>query len=843
MDSIFDWPGKSDNQGNERPAVLHMLDVTACAERLIDGHTAFGGLSGAQRRALVVLVALHDVGKLSESFRALIRVGERGAPPHWQLSDFLLCGTLGVVLGRLGADEWVRTQLYAAVAGHHGQPPTRASGNRTERRKRQRAVGSGKEAALEWALRLMEVFPDASLEGMTFDDAKALSWALSGLTVAADWVGSNTDWFPVEPGLHDIEAALAESRRRAGRAIEAAGLDPPCPAPVDGDALIGVTELRPMQQAALTIGLEEGPQLAVLEDATGTGKTEAALILAHRMMAVGKARGLFFALPTMATSDAMFERMKKIAPELFKTWPSVVLTHSRAKLSETVRGLRGAKADETPEADGAAWLTDNRRRSLLATVGVGTVDQGLLGILPTRFSTLRLFGLADKVLIVDEAHSYDPYMQEQLETLLRMQAQLGGSAILMTATLPLEMRRAYVEAFREGIAAGAADLSAMYYPGLHLVGRGFCSQVVEPLAESVRTVSVVRLPRADDAMDLLKEAAGRGAACVWVRNAVDDAIETAEALRRRGVNVDLLHARFAMVDRLRHEQAMLGRFGKNGLGREGRILVATQVVEASLDLDFDVMVSDLAPIGSLIQRAGRLWRHMDVRRKAVRPFPSPTLHVVSPDPEKVDGDGWLHDVLDRGAWVYRLDHQWRTAKAIFEAGEIVAPDGLRALIEAVHGEGELQVPKLLEEAQQTADGQAMAEAGLAHVNVVEGAAGYLTGTRGSVGNDALFPTRLGEPQVAMVLARRDGDRLLPWAEDDDPAVAWALSEVSAARKRFERLLPDQEAPEIRDVKKNWPEWRREAYHVSPVDKAGAIGEGMLYDSERGLHLRAFRDPS
>ena len=843
MDSIFDWPGKSDNQGNERPAVLHMLDVATCAERLIDGHVAFCGLSEAQRRALVVLITLHDVGKLSESFRSLIRNGERGAPLHWQLSDFLLCGVLDEFLSRLGADEWVRAELYAAVAGHHGQPPARAGGNRTERRKRRRAVGRGEEAALEWSLRLMEFFPDASLEGMTLDDAKALSWALSGLTVAADWVGSNTDWFPVEPGIGEIEAALAESRRRAGLAVEAAGLDPPRPASVEGGAHIGLTELRPMQQAALAIELEEGPQLAVLEDATGTGKTEAALILAHRMMAAGKARGLFFALPTMATSNAMFERMKKIAPELFNSSPSVVLTHSRARISEAVRGLSGARHDGTPEADTAAWLTDNRRRSLLATVGVGTVDQALLGILPTRFSTLRLFGLADKVLIIDEAHSYDPYMKEQLETLLKMHARLGGSAILMTATLPLLMRRAYVDAFREGIEAEAAGLSATHYPGLHLVGRGLRSQVVEPLADSVRTVSVVRLSRTDDAMDLLKEAAGKGAACVWVRNAVDDAIEAAEALKRRGGNVDLLHARFSMVDRLRHEQALLSRFGKNGSGREGRVLVATQVVEASLDLDFDVMVSDLAPIGSLIQRAGRLWRHMGVRPETARPFAGPTLHVVSPDPEKVEGDDWLHDVLDRGAWVYRLDHQWRTAKALFDVGEIVAPEGLRALIEAIHGEGELQVPELLEEAQLRADGEAMAETGLAQINVVEGAAGYLTGTRGSIGNDALFPTRLGEPQVTMALARRDGDRLLPWAEDEDPAVVWALSEVSAARKRFERLLPDQETPEIRAVKENWPEWRREACHVCPVDKSGAIGEGMLYDLARGLRIRATCDPS
>ena len=836
VESIFDWPGKSDGEGNERPAVLHMLDVAACAERLIEGHTAFGGLSDAQRRALVVLVALHDAGKLSAAFRALIRAGEKGAPRHWQLSDYLLCGALDEILTELGADRWVRAELYAAVSGHHGQPPTRTGGNRMERRRQQRAIGDGEQVARNWASELLGLFPGASLEGMTVVDARALSWALSGLTVAADWVGSNTDWFRFRPELRDPAAALTQSRCRAARALKEAGLVSPGPGQVDGGEFAG---LRPMQRAAQAVALEEGPQLVVLEDATGTGKTEAALILAHRMMAAGKARGLFFALPTMATSDAMFERIQKAAPSMFEGKPSVVLAHSRAKLKEAVRNLRGGWSDGTPEAEAAAWLTDSRRRALLATVGVGTVDQALLGILPTRFSTLRLFGLADKVLIVDEAHSYDPYMKKQLEALLGMQARLGGSAILMTATLPLAMRRAYVDAFREGLAAESGGLLAEHYPGLHLVGREVSTHAVQPLAESVRTVPVVRLPGADDAMDVLAAAAARGAACVWVRNAVDEAIEAAEELRRRGVDADLLHARFAMVDRLRHEQDLKARFGRDGRGREGQVLVATQVVEASLDLDFDVMVSDLAPVGSLIQRAGRLWRHMDVRPETDRPVSGPTLHVVSPDPDRVEGDDWLHDVLGKGSWVYRLDYQWWTAKAVFDAGKIAAPDGLRPLIETGHGEDGPPVPEALLEAQLRADGEARAEAGMAQSNVIEGAAGYLAGTRGAVGNDALFPTRLGEPQVILVLARRAGGGLIPWAEGEDPAMAWALSEVSVARKRFACLVPDQETPDIRAVKESWPEWRREACQVCEVgEEGGVIGGELSYEVACGLTARS-----
>ena len=127
----------------------------------------------------------------------------------------------------------------------------------------------------------------------------------------------------------------------------------------------------------------------------------------------------------------------------------------------------------------------------------------------------------------------------------------------------------------------------------------------------------------------------------------------------------LLHARFALGDRLRHENAAMARFGRDGIGRSGQVLVATQVVEASLDLDFDVMVSDLAPVGALIQRAGRLWRHMDRRPVADRPVSGPVLTILSPDPDQVTDSSWLNRVLDRGAWVYRHDHQWLTARAMF----------------------------------------------------------------------------------------------------------------------------------------------------------------------------------
>ena len=830
-----DWPGKSSASG-DHPAIWHMLDVAACAEHLIAGHRAFAALSSGQRRAFTVLVALHDVGKISTTFRGVIRHRRRGAYRHWMLSDVLLTRILDPILGQaLGGDAHARGELYAAVSGHHGGPER--SNDRREIVRRKMAIGDEAEGvARSWTSLLLELLPGGSLAGIDQRVARRLSWALSGLTVAADWVASNAKWFPpASPDLAPVDY-LKRARSQAADAVGHAGLDAsPLASVKDARSLTGVPELRPMQSAAASAVLPDGPALVLLEDATGAGKTEAALILAYRMMASGHARGLFFALPTMATANAMFGRMMGAASRLFAHRPSLSLVHGRSHLHSGFRALVGAEDDPTPEAGCARWLADDRRRSLLAEIGVGTIDQALMGVLPTRFSTLRLFGLTDRILIVDEAHAYDPYMQRQLETLLRMQAMNGGSAIVMTATLPLEMRRAYAKAFRSGLGCQEAALDHWEYPALAVVGAESRAEVVAPAPAARRSIGVERIDNADEMVELLMASAGSGAACVWVRNAVDDAIAAVEVLRARGCSTHLLHARFALGDRLRHEDAVMRRFGRLGDRRAGQVLVATQVVEASLDLDFDVMVSDLAPIGALIQRAGRLWRHMDWRPANARPVPGPSLTILSPDPDDVKDQHWLNDLLDRGAYVYRHDDQWRTARAIFVADEIREPDDLRVLIEAVHGPDAPQVPEPLERAQIEHDGATLGDTALAQQNVVVPEDGYLKGTKGGVWSDERYPTRLGAEEATLVLARREADGLLPWwSHEEEPALAWTLSEVRCNRNRLPAALPDQSAEDIGRLKASWPRGKRDYLTVCPVSEGGVICAGLHYDPQWGL---------
>ncbi len=818
---LQDWPGKSPVEpgGPEHPALYHMLDVAAVAEVLL----AREAMPPARRAAFAVLVALHDLGKFNADFRAMIRGQPRvGNHRHWEVSEVLLKLNRDLLAQAFGIDEALLLDpLLEATSGHHGRPSSTTS---NDERMILRDCGSAAVADARQAIvEILALWPEAQFADLTENDAMRLSWWLPGLVAAADWIGSNTDWFgPCAPGP-DLAEYLGSARQKALEAVKGAGLGGVSSSTMPFRPF---KDLRPMQAACAEIPMSDGPMLAVIEDKTGAGKTEAAFILAQRMLAAGKGRGLFIALPTMATADAMFLRASNALTALFEGGPTLTLAHGRAGLTERFRDLVDHRA-RMPEDPGCTeWLAESRRRALLADIGVGTIDQALLSVLPVKWQTLRHFGLSSKILIVDEVHELgEPYIDATLTQLLKMHRAAGGSAILLTATLPLAQRQRLLAVYGHGHDQDPA------YPALTLAA-GAARRDLAQQVGARGPVQVRRLAHLDEAFAVLEAGARSGAACVWVRNAVDDAIAAVAALRQRGVAADLLHARFALGDRKRIEAAQMARFGKQGAGREGRVLVGTQVLESSLDLDFDVMVTDLAPMAALIQRAGRLWRHMDLRPAASRPVPGPELHVLSPDPALVENGKWLHQVLEKGAYVYGAHLQWRTADHLFREGQIVAPTGLRALIEAVHGEAAQPLPPALERAETDAAGKDASHAGLGWQNVVKLEEGYRFG--GAAHDDALYPTRLGQPTRTLVLVRTEGGVLRPLFAGAD---GLALSEVSASVARLAALpLPDQTHPEIVALAANWPDWKRRSVTVCVVGPDGTICEGLRYDRDLGLQF-------
>ena len=256
------------------------------------------------------------------------------------------------------------------------------------------------------------------------------------------------------------------------------------------------------------------------------------------------------------------------------------------------------------------------------------------------------------------------------------------------------------------------------------------------------------LSAAKEAIAHLVEIASKGGAVAWIRNAVDDAIEAVELLRAEGLEPTLLHARFAMGDRLDIEERVRETLRKpdarDNSKRRGFVLVGTQILEQSLDYDVDAMITDLAPIDLMIQRAGRLWRHTD---RTGRPVISPELLVLSPNPADVLNRDWYRQISTRAAAVY--DHHglvWRSAKVLFEAGAISTPGGVRGLVEAVYANRDaVDVPEPLRRASNDAEGRRNAERSIAGANLLDFWCGYGGQKPAIWTSDTITPTRLGQP--------------------------------------------------------------------------------------------------
>lgn len=298
---------------------------------------------------------------------------------------------------------------------------------------------------------------------------------------------------------------------------------------------------------------------------------------------------------------------------------------------------------------------------------------------------------------------------------------------------------------------------------------------------------------------------------LYLRNTVDDALDAHADLMARGLDADLFHARFALIDRLAIEKRTIETFGKDSTPgeRAGRVLIATQVVEQSLDLDFDVMISDLAPIDLLIQRAGRLWRHERPEREG-----SPELLVVAPTPAVDADEEWYSAIFPRAAHVYQ-DHArlWLTAKVLEGTGTIESPGRLRALIEAVYGAAaEERVPTGLMDSFFMAEGRAGAERGISTSNVLSLTKGYVR-DGGAWDSDIRTPTRLADDsQVTLRLARVLDGRVVPYAAatPDEPWRAWRLSEVSASARRVTaESVPPEHTESALAAKAAWTRFDQE----------------------------------
>lgn len=443
--------------------------------------------------------------------------------------------------------------------------------------------------------------------------------ALNGFCILCDWLGSDQTYFKPKPTMSLPEYVL-HSRQQAYKRVKDAGFfqTTVSHAPTTFAQLFKNFSPRPLQTEIdhIPVELLHGPTLTIIEAPTGEGKTEAALALARRIAALRGTDELYIALPTTATSNAMYDRIQEHLTKRLDLPPQLVqLIHGQNFVEKDDLSVDPLTNGDGQEVTSLEWFAP-KKVALLAPFGVGTIDQAELAALNVRHNALRMIGLAGKVVVLDEVHAYDTYMTAIIKRMLTWLAALGSSVILLSATLPQSKRRELAAAFAPDAGREIGDLEA--YPSLLTIGKTVYMPdhaiEVDPLNQKVIALNTLHFTddQAQEKANWLLEKVQAGGCVCWITNTVGRAqaiFEYLAAIVPAGTDLTLLHARFPLEDRQAIEDQVRQKYGKNGTRPAKGIVVGTQVLEQSLDLDFDLMVSDLAPIDLLLQRAGRLHRH------------------------------------------------------------------------------------------------------------------------------------------------------------------------------------------------------------------------------------------
>jgi CRISPR-associated helicase Cas3 len=381
---------------------------------------------------------------------------------------------------------------------------------------------------------------------------------------------------------------------------------------------------RPIQQAVVDVLRDiKSPGIVVIEAPMGEGKTEAALLAAEIMAASTGRGGAFVALPTQATTDGIFPRVEEWIKRIDMENHSLYLAHGKAKFNDAFRNLArvsdimeiwdndGNEANAHYGAIAHDWM-QGRKKGILSDFVVGTVDQVLMVALKQRHLALRHLGFANKVVIIDECHAYDAYMYQYLEMALQWLGAYGVPVIILSATLPEQKRKSLIDAYLNRDSAPIQDwVSSKAYPLITYTDKGDVhSREVESSGRDLRVD--IEMIEDDALVDILDDYLSDGGCACIIHNTVKRAQQTAIKLSNHFGDdfVELFHSQFLSVDRIRKEKKLRSMLGRDGANRPQKyIVVGTQVLEQSLDVDFDFMITDIAPIDLLLQRIGRLHRH------------------------------------------------------------------------------------------------------------------------------------------------------------------------------------------------------------------------------------------
>ncbi len=706
------------------PLICHLIDVAAVAETMWDeifsksikeqlSHYFFKDNISFTKQWLIFLAAFHDLGKATPLFQSKVpELAKNLSQFGLELFEINKFHSIlsGEIYNRFLLEHKIEDPILNfkfVIGGHHGVFPKVSQfdeiipeylGNKNWIDiQDQLILAITVFCGLDLNLQLQSFKSERILDN---PEMNALLVFITGFISIADWIGSNDDFFDYYLEFDNFEELVNKyfpiSRERAKKALDkihwanwkSQNNKNPILSFIEVFSKAKIKSLRPLQTTVVNnISDLTTPCLIIIEAPMGEGKTEAALYIEYFLERTKEMQGAFIALPTQATANQMFHRVKDFLSTTKKGLKvNLHLLHGNALLSNEYLLLRTKSKNFEEESNIIAdeWFT-YRKRGLISPFGVGTVDQILLSVLHLKYFFIRLFGLAGKVIIIDEVHSYDMYMSTILEYLLFWLQLLGSTVILLSATLPAFKRKKLINAFYKK----NEDIPTTSYPRITFCSKDRVKVInfeasLKKQGDGSVVIDWIDDNSIEDKLKLLLKDKGRAAiVCNEVKRAQDLYLRL-KHLKECGIEVELLHSRFPYIRRNEIEKSVLEKFGKNQDHTEfRRLIISTQIIEQSLDLDFDLMMSDLAPIDLMFQRMGRLHRHVrdNDDNLVIRPesLKRPQFFVIKPPLKE-------HGIPSFNRPIYSKYILLKTYMHFWGATTISIPDDLEPYIERVYND-------------------------------------------------------------------------------------------------------------------------------------------------------------
>ncbi|HOJ86254.1 MAG TPA: CRISPR-associated helicase Cas3' [Elusimicrobiales bacterium] len=590
-----------------------------------------------------IISSLHDIGKANPYFQNKIEFGTKTdiEPPHNEITEATLKKSFPKIAKILGK--------------HHGYPPNEIFSPEAD-------VYGGKEWN-EIRLKILIKLENKFNKKLSDIDNEIKINVLAGLVTVSDWIASGIEFEHIK----EYERHIEELVNKAGfiKPIIKKGL-----------TFKDIFEFGPNEIQKNVIEKINDFSECVIEAPMGIGKTETALYLAYKALERDEANGIYFALPTQLTSEKIFERFelflnKILAPE-YKFKPKIL--HSNSWLKETHISEEGSP--------GHSWF-DYRKRGLLAPFAVGTIDQALMSVLNVKHNFVRSFGLLGKVVIIDEVHSYDIYTGTLVKELVKNLKEMGSKIIILSATLREKEKK-------ELVTNSKINKLPSSYPLITHTDEenvGF----IQIKNNEQKEITIKFTDIEEQAIDICLEKLEQGNQVLWIENSVEEAQafykKINSRINKQTMECGLLHSRFTKIDRMEKEEKWLKYFDKKS-GESGyrnnksRLLIGTQVLEQSLDIDADFLITKIAPTDMLLQRIGRLWRHG--QNDKFRPEKSmPEVLIITPELKEIFKKP---EILGNTRKVYSKYVICRTLEVWGNLEKITLPNDIRNLIEKTYEE-------------------------------------------------------------------------------------------------------------------------------------------------------------